>query len=153
MDWIGLGLFWLIAMVVLLGVEAVTVGLTSLWFAAGALAALLVSFWTENIWIQLSCFLAVAFLTLFFVRPVVMKRFVRPQRQATNVDRVLGAEGVVLQTIDNVAAQGQVKVLGGVWTARSTGESIPVNTVVRVERIEGVKLIVAPLICGAEKEK
>ena len=81
-----------------------------------------------------------------------MKRFVRPQKEATNADRLLGAEAVVLQAIDNVAAQGQVKVSGAVWTARSTGEPIPAGAVVRVERIEGVKLMVAPLVCGAEKE-
>lgn len=149
-DWLaqlaGPGLFWLAATVILVVVEAITVGLTSIWFAAGTLAALIVSFFTDSLLIQIGCFLAVALVSLCAVRPMV-KRFMAASRQPTNADRVIGAEGVVVQSIDNLAAQGQVKVDGAVWTARSSREDtpIPMDARVRVERIEGVKLIVSPL--------
>lgn len=142
---LGPSLFWLVAAVVLLAVEAITVGLTSIWFSLGAVAALIVSFFTGNIWIQIGCFLAVSFLTLFGVRPAA-KRFMASSRQATNADRVIGAEGVVVEAVDNLNATGQVKVKGMVWTARAVDDTvIPQSTLVRVERIEGVKLIVTPL--------
>ena len=149
-DWFsqlaGPSLFWLIATVVLVALEAITVGLTSIWFAAGALAALIVSFFTDSLFIQVCCYLVVALVSLCAVRPMV-KRFMAASRQPTNADRAIGAEGVVVQAVDNLNAQGQVKVDGAVWTARSSREDqiIPADTRVRVERIEGVKLIVAPL--------
>ena len=142
---LGPSLFWLIAAVVLLVVEAVSVGLTSIWFSLGAVAALIVSFFTPNIWIQIGCFLAVSFLTLFGVRPAA-RRFMASSRQATNADRVIGAEGVVVEAVDNLNAKGQVKVNGSIWTARAQDDTvIPPSTLVRVDRIEGVKLIVTPL--------
>lgn len=142
---LGPSLFWLAAAVVLVVVEAISVGLTSIWFALGALAALVVSFFTENIWIQIGCFLAVSFLTLFGVRPAA-RRFMASSRQATNADRVIGAEGVVVEAVDNLNAKGQVKVNGTLWTARAQDDGmIPVSARVRVERIEGVKIIVTPL--------
>lgn len=151
-------LFWLGAMVLLLVLEAATVGLVSIWFAAGSLAGLIVSFFTPNIWIQITCFLIVSFVALIAVRPLAV-RYLVPRRQATNADRVIGCEGVVLQEIDNLSAQGQVRVNGAVWTARSSDEQrvLPVDARVRVDRIEGVKLIVTPLeqpVCtGAEKKE
>ena len=67
-------------------------------------------------------------------------------RQATNADRVIGAEGVVIEAVDNLNAKGQVKVNGSIWTARAQDDTIiPPSTLVRVDRIEGVKLIVTPL--------
>lgn len=145
---LALRIFWLAAAVVLLAVEGVTVGLTSIWFAAGALAALLLSFFTENIWIQLFGFLIVSFGTLFAVRPMV-KRYVTPSREATNADRVIGDEGIVTEEINNRKAQGQLRVRGAVWSARcepdQDGQIIPVDARVRILRIEGVKLIVTPL--------
>lgn len=142
---LGPSLFWLIAAVALLVVEAVSVGLTSIWFSLGAVAALIVSFFTPNIWIQIGCFLAVSFLTLFGVRPAA-QRFMASSRQATNADRVIGAEGVVVEAVDNLNAKGQVKVNGSIWTARAQDDTvIPLSTLVRVDRIEGVKLIVTPL--------
>lgn len=146
---LGPSLFWLIAAVALLAVEAITVGLTSIWFSLGSVAALIVSFFTGNIWIQIGCFLAVSFLTLFGVRPAA-KRFMASSRQATNADRVIGAEGVVVEAVDNLNATGQVKVGGTVWTARAVDDTvIPLSARVRVDRIEGVKLIVTSLPCQA----
>ena len=135
---------WLVALVVLAVLEGVTVTLVSLWFALGALAALITSFFVDNIWIQFAVFLVVSLVTLLVIRPLA-QRYVTPKQVATNADRAVGAEGVVTQAIDNRNAQGQVTVDGSVWTARSDPEEpIPEGATVRVLRIEGVKLIVTP---------
>lgn len=142
---------WLVALVILLVVEAATVGLVSLWFALGALAGLVTSFFTGNIWTQFWVFLAVSFVSLLLIRPLA-RRYVTPKQVATNADRAVGEEGVVIQSIDNLKATGQVSVRGAVWTARSQGEEyIPEGTTVKVLRIEGVKLIVAPAVPAGTK--
>lgn len=133
---------WLVVLIALAVLEAATVTLVSLWFALGALAALITSFFVQNIWVQFAVFLVVSLVTLLVIRPLA-RRYVTPKQVATNADRAVGAEGVVTQAIDNRSAQGQVKVGGSVWTARSDPEeSIPEGTLVQVLRIEGVKLIV-----------
>ena len=140
------GIVWLAALIILLVVEAVTVGLVCLWFAAGALCALIVSFFVESVWVQLAVFLAVSLVCLLALRPLA-KKYMDPRRVATNADRAVGAEGVVTEAIDNLKAQGQVRVDGAPWTARTEPDAppIPAGAAVRVLRIEGVKLIVAPL--------
>ena len=137
---------WLAALIVLLVVEAATVALVCLWFAAGALCALIVSFFVESVWVQLAVFLAVSLVCLLALRPLA-KKYMDPRRVATNADRAVGAEGVVTEDIDNLKAQGQVRVDGAPWTARTEPDAppIPAGAAVRVLRIEGVKLIVAPL--------
>ncbi len=143
-------ILWLAAVVILFVLEAVSVGLTSIWFGVGALAALIVSFFVFNIWIQLTVFLVVSFLCLLAVRPLV-RRYITPRRVATNADRVIGAEGIVTQSIENLKAEGQVTVKGAVWTARSEEDTpVPEGTLVRVLRIEGVKVIVAPVQAPAQ---
>ena len=109
---------WLAALVALLALEAATVGLVSLWFAVGSLCALLTSFFVSNIWVQFAVFLAVSFLCLVIIRPLARK-YADPRRESTNADRVVGAEGVVTQAIDNLKAQGQITVNGAPWTART----------------------------------
>ena len=138
-------IFWLVAMVLLFAAEAITVGLTSIWFGVGALCALILSFFVSNIWLQIALFLVVSFLCLLAVRPLTRK-YVNPARVATNADRVIGAEGIVTQDIDNLKAQGQITVQGAVWTARTEPDAaaIPSGAKVRVLRIEGVKVIVTP---------
>ena len=140
------GIAWLGAVVLLLAVEAATVGLVSIWFGVGALAGLVTSFFTDNVWIQLTVFLVVAIVCLLAVRPLAV-RYTVPKKAATNADRTIGAQGVVVETIDNIAAQGQVKVRGAVWSARTAadGTVLPEGTHVQVLRIEGVKAIVAPI--------
>ena len=130
---------WLAALVALLALEAATVGLVSLWFAVGSLCALLTSFFVGNIW-------AGSFLGLVSIRPLARK-YADPRRESTNADRVVGAEGVVTQAIDNLKAQGQITVNGAPWTARTEEgcPAIPAGSRVRVLRIEGVKVIVSPL--------
>lgn len=136
---------WLVALIALLLVEAATVALVSLWFGLGALAALLTSFWVENLWVQFGVFLAVSLVSLLMIRPLA-RRFVTPKQVATNADRAVGQEGVVTQAIDNLKASGQVSVQGAVWTARAQDDTpIPAGTLVKILRIEGVKLIVSPV--------
>lgn len=136
---------WFAAMVGFGVFEAVTVGLTSIWFALGALCALVVSTFTDNLLVQFIVFLVVSCVALLLLRPV-MKKVMMPRQVATNADRAIGKEAVVTEEIDNLRASGTVKLAGVIWTARSEGDlSLPVGARVRVLRIEGVKLIVTPV--------
>ncbi len=133
---------WLIVLVVLVTGEAVTVGLTFIWFAVGALGGLLVSVLDGPIWLQVVVFLVLSAVTLVLVRPIAAK-LLTPGISPTNADRVLSQIALVTEDIDNIAETGQVKLFGQVWTARSeTGETIPAQTRVRILRIEGVKVFV-----------
>ena len=134
---------WLALLILFSIGEAVTVGLTSVWFAVGALGALLCAWVGGNLWLQIGVFLALSGLALILVRPLA-KKFLAPSYSATNADRVIGQEAVVTQTIDNLHGQGQVNIAGQTWTARSQNDAvIPEGTLVRVLRIEGVKVFVA----------
>ena len=133
---------WLLTAVVLVIGEALTVGLTFIWFAVGALGGLVVAILGGPIWLQVVVFLGLSALALALVRPVAAK-LMRSGRVATNADRVIGKTGMVTETIDNVAGKGQVNIAGQVWTARSEqGVVIPKDTEVTVLRIEGVKVFV-----------
>ena len=141
---------WLALMVVFLIAEAATVVMVSLWFAAGALAALVASLLGAPIWLQVVLFLAVSAGLLACLRPVVRKYFT-PRLEHTNVDSVIGSRGYVIADIDNVAAAGKVKLGAMEWTARSTdGRLIPKGTLVQVDRIEGVKVFVTAVEVPAE---
>lgn len=143
MNWAAV--LWLLLMVVFLIAEASTVTLTTLWFAAGALAAMAAALLGAALWIQIGLFLAVSVILLTALRPLVRKHFT-PKLTATNVDSVIGSTGLVTASIDNVTASGQVKLGAMVWTARSTsGEPIPEGTRIRADRIEGVKVFVSPV--------
>lgn len=141
---------WLALMVVFLIAEAATVVTVSLWFAAGALVALVASLLGAAIWLQVVLFLAVSAVLLAALRPVVRKHFT-PRLTRTNVDSVIGSRGYVTADIDNVSAAGTVKLGAMEWTARSsTGEKIAAGTLVKVEKIEGVKAFVTPVEIPAE---
>ena len=145
----SMSLFWLIAMVLFGVLEAVTVGLTSIWFAVGALAALIAASLGAFALVQVIVFLVVSFVTLLLVRPLA-QRYINDRKEPTNADRVIGREAVVTQAIDNLKGEGQVNVSGAVWTARSQEAApIPAGARVRVLRIEGVKVIVSPVPEGA----
>ena len=136
--WLGLLVLFLIA-------EASTVSMTTLWFAIGALAALIASAAGGELWLQITLFLAVSALLLVLLRPVA-KRYFTPKLIRTNVDAVIGKTGRVTVTIDNVGGQGQVKLEGQVWTARSeSGEQSSEGSLVNVCRVEGVKVFVTPV--------
>ena len=141
---------WLAIMVVCLIAEAATVVMVSLWFAAGALAALAASLLGAGITVQVVLFLAVSALMLAWLRPVIRKHFT-PRLTKTNVDAIVGTRGYVTADIDNVSALGNVKLGAMEWTARSSsGAKIPAGTLVQVDRIEGVKAFVTPVETPAE---
>ncbi len=138
-------IIWLVLLVIFSASEAVTVGLTSIWFAAGALAALIAALLGGALWIQLALFLAVSLLCLLAVRPLA-KRHLNNRVVPTNADRVIGAEAQVTEDIDNVHGKGAVIIRGIAWSARSEdGRPVSAGTMVRVLRIEGVKVFVEPI--------
>ncbi len=141
-DSMTMKIIWL-ALLILFGAgEAVTVGLTSIWFAVGALGALICALLGAQIWLQIAVFLLLSALALALMRPLA-RRFLTPGYSATNADRVIGSTTVVIQEIDNLKGRGQVKIADLEWSARSEhGEIIPVGTEVTVLRIEGVKVFV-----------
>ena len=140
---------WLAILIVMLVVEANTIALVSLWFAFGALAALIASLLGAEIWLQAVLFLGISAVLLACLRPLA-RNLLTPRITRTNVDSVVGAQGFVTADIDNVAAAGQVKLGAMYWSARSTsGAPIPEGTLVRVDRIEGVKVYVSPAEVGA----
>ena len=143
MNWAAI--FWLVLTVVFLAAEAVTVTVISLWFAAGALASMVSALLGAGIWLQAVIFAAVSAAALTALRPLVRK-YLTPKITATNVDSVIGCIGIVTADIDNIAASGRVKLNGMEWSARSTsGTPIPQGTLVKVDRIEGVKVFVTPV--------
>lgn len=138
-------IIWLILAALFLVVELITIGMVSIWFLAGSLAALLAAALGAALWLQLVLFLIVSILCFVLIYPRV-KHLVRRNQQPTNADMVLGQTCVVTQKIDNVAGTGAVSVGGKIWTARSqNGEIADEGTLVRAEQIQGVKLIVSPL--------
>lgn len=140
----GTAFLWLGLTVLFLAVEAMTVGLVSVWFAAGALIALIVSRMGASLPLQVIVFFAVSSVLLAMLRPFARK-VIRPGLTATNVDSLIGTTGLVTAAIDNLSSAGQVKLGGMVWSARSTsGAPIPEGAVIRVDRIEGVKVLVSP---------
>ena len=137
--------------VVLIVFEAVTTGLFTIWFAGGALIALLVSLFLDMWVVQMVVFLIVSFLLLYFMRPVAMRKF-NAKRLKTNVEDIAGREAKVTELIDNLNASGTAILNGLEWSARSVEDSvtIPVGERVLVREVRGVKLIVEPI--GTDKE-
>lgn len=134
---------WLAAMIVLLIIEGMVPGLISIWFALGALAALLSAILGAPIWLQVLWFVVVSVVTLALTRPLA-KKYVNGRAVPTNADMLLGKECVVVENIDNVKGEGAVSVGGKIWTARceSDAQKAAKGDVLSVVRIEGVKLIV-----------
>ena len=136
---------WLILAVIFLIAEAATVTITSLWFAAGSLAALVVALMGGSWGLQIGTALVVSAVLLACLRPMVRK-YLNPNLAKTNVDAVIGSRGYVTADIDNIAATGTVKLGAMEWTARSTADTvIPKGTLVQVDKIEGVKVFVTPV--------
>ena len=134
---------WLAVLIVLLLVEIATLGLTTIWFAGGALIACVAALLHASIWVQIVLFLVISVLLLLFTRPVAV-RYMNKNWTKTNVDSMAGKEAVVTEDIDNLKAQGVVQVNGLEWTARAENNQdvIPKGSVVEVTRVDGVKLIV-----------
>jgi len=135
-------IYWLIALAVLLIIEIITLGLTTIWFAGGALIAFLVSIFVDNFILELVVFLVVSFVLLFFTRPVAARYF-NKQRTKTNYESLIGKVAKVTEKVDNFNASGQAVLNGQEWAARSVNDSViePGERVI-VRNISGVKLIV-----------
>ena len=145
-------LFWLISMIVLFVVEAATVNLMTIWFAFGALGALITSLLGGNLWLQIVIFILVTIITLIPTRKLAKKYFSKSHHQPTNSDIVIGKDCFVTEEIDNLLSAGAVKCMGKEWTARSeNGEKIAAGETVTAVAIEGVKLIVRSKVSVAEK--
>ena len=141
MNWEAI--FWLAAMVIFIIAEATTVTLVSIWFAVGALGAILIALLGGGLTLQVTVFLALAIVLLIFLRGAVRKHFT-PRITRTNVDSVIGATGIVVTPVNNIAALGQVQINGVAWSARSTdGSHIGAGTLVKVDKIAGVKVFVS----------
>lgn len=142
LDW---NLVWLVLLVLFVIVEALTVNLITIWFALGALAALLCSALGLGFGWQIGLFLAVSLGTLLLTRPLV-KRMQKRVAVKTNFDRIVGMSCVVTEAIDNLTQRGCVYVDGKEWSARSEdGTEIAVGTEVRIGKIEGNKVFVKPV--------
>jgi membrane protein implicated in regulation of membrane protease activity len=137
-------ILWLIAAGIFLLFEVVTTALVSLWFAVGALAAAAAAALGAAPWLQVLFFALVSAICFILIYPRV-RHLVEKNRQATNADKVIGQICVVTQRIDNLSGTGTVSIDGKTWTARTIdGEVVEAQTLVKIERIEGVKLIVVP---------
>lgn len=137
---------WLISFLLLLFIEIITINLVTIWFALGSLAALIATTITDNCTIQVIVFIVVSAISLIVTKPLVSKlrkRKITP----TNLDRVIGKEGVVTKDISK-NAYGEVKVGGSIWTATSAN-NIKKDSQVKVLKIDGVKLVVEKI----EEEK
>ena len=134
--------FWIVLIVALVVIEAVTVQLVTIWFAVGAVGGLIASAFNLDIWLQVLIFVAVSAITLLVTRPLV-KRFTETHKEPTNADRYIGQTAVVTETIDNIHGKGAVVIGGLEWTARTAdGSEVEKDALVTVEKIEGAKLIV-----------
>lgn len=136
-------IFWLVLLIVCIVIELPTMGLTTIWFAGGALVAILAALLHAPVFLQVILFLLVSLLLLFFTRPIAVKYF-NKDRVKTNVESMVGRQAIVTGEIYNLQATGQVTVSGQEWSARSYDDQrrIPVGTIVTIVAIHGVKLIV-----------
>ena len=144
--------FWLMAFIILVVMEFLTMGLTTIWFAIGALVSFFASLFGAVVWLQIVLFLVVSLVVLVVYRPLAVK-YVNSRRTKTNVDDLIGREAKVIERIDNLNETGRVLLNGIDWSARSTliGGVIEEDTIVKVIEVQGVKLIVEPLITEEAK--
>lgn len=134
---------WLTALVVFIVIEIATMGLTTIWFAGGALMALLLALANVSMYVQTGAFLVISILLLICTRPLAVK-FFNQKREKTNIDSIIGKQAIVVTQIDNLKEEGQVILNGMEWSARTYEENsvISAGSVVEVKEVRGVKLIV-----------
>ena len=143
-------IIWLVVMVIFLVIEAATISLTTIWFAVGAFVAMVLSFFGVPLTAQVIVFLIISIACLFFVYPLV-KNKIKPGQVKTNYESVIDRVGIVTEKISNIMATGQVKVDGQIWTARALeDEEIEVDTRVKINQVNGVKLLVSKIKTGEE---
>ena len=135
-------LIWIVAVIIFLVAEAVTSVLVSIWFAGGAVAALICSLFSENLTLQIFIFLIISLLCIVFVRNAAMKYF-KNSKAKTNLDRIIGQTAYITETVDNLKNTGAVTLSGVDWKVKSeSGAIIEKGKPVEIVAIEGVKLIV-----------
>ncbi len=136
---------WLIVLIVMIVVELATLGLTTIWFAGGSLVATVAAACSAPVWLQITLFFVVSMILLWFTRPIALKYF-NKGRIRTNVEAMIGRQGIVTGVINNIEGTGEVKIDGMEWTARTQmdGMVLPVGTIVIVHAVDGVKVIVQP---------
>ena len=135
-------IFRLIVVAVMLVIEIFTMGLTTIWFSLGAVAAAIAAGFGAPLWLQILLFSVVSILVMVLVRPFAIK-VVNKERTRTNIEGVVGEQGVVVEQIDNQKEQGRIRLRGVEWLARSSdGGIIAPDEIVTVESVSGVKLIV-----------
>lgn len=139
-------IMWMALVIIFLIVELVTVGLTTIWLAGGALIAFILAAVGAGFGLQLGAFFVVSFILIYFTRPFAVKYF-NPHRTRTNSEGLIGEVVKVTERIDNRAAEGTALANGLEWSARAVSDDkiIEKDTLVKVVRIEGVKLIVEPM--------
>ena len=142
----GMAAIWMALVIIFLVVELVTVGLTTIWLAGGALVAFILAAVGADLWIQLVAFFVVSFVLIYFTRPFAVK-YLNPRRTRTNSEELIGGIVKVTDRIDNRAAEGTALAKGLEWSARAVSDDMTIekDTLVKVVRIEGVKLIVEPV--------
>lgn len=145
---------WLAVLVVCVGIEIATMGLTTIWFAGGALVSAILVALNAPLWLQIVAFFVVSLILLYLTRPVAVKYF-NKDRVKTNVESLIGRQAIVISEIDNLQGIGQVTVGGQEWSARSVKDDVqlPVGSVVVVRSVSGVKLIVEEKDLSAENEQ
>ena len=136
--------FWLILIIVLVVLEIVTLGLTTIWFAGGALTSFILSMLNVRPVLQWAAFCVVSLILLFCTRPWALRYFNSQKKVKTNVDSLIGKTAVVTSAVSNPEGQGEAVVNGLTWTARSDDDSvkIPEGAHVEITDVQGVKLIV-----------
>ena len=135
-------IFWLVVFVVLLIVEIATMGLTTVWFAGGALISFLAAYMGLGVVVQVLLFLVVSILLLVLTIPLAVK-FFNQEREKTNAESLIGQKAVVKEEINTLQATGRVEVNGMEWSAKTEeSEIIEADTIVMIKGIQGVKLIV-----------
>lgn len=134
---------WLVLFIILLIIEIMTMGLTTVWFAGGAIVALVLAFLKVDLIIQIVAFLIVSIALLILTRPIAIKYF-NQEREKTNADSLIGQKGIVLEAIDTIRGTGRVEVNGMEWAAKGaqSDTSVDKGEIVMIEGIQGVKLIV-----------
>lgn len=145
---------WLAVLVVCVGIEIATMGLTTIWFAGGALVSAILAALNAPLWLQIVAFFVVSLILLYLTRPVAVKYF-NKDRVKTNVESLIGRQAIVISEIDNLQGIGQVTVGGQEWSARSVKDDVqlPVGSVVVVRSVSGVKLIVEEKDLSAENKQ
>ena len=143
--YVSMIIIWLVIALVMLVIEAFTVGLATIWFAAGALVALIAALLDFSIPVQIVLFLAVSICLLIFTRKIFVEKL-KAGSEKTNVDALVGEKAVVIAAILPYE-RGQVKVGGQVWSAigKNPEETFAENQLVKITAVEGVKLVVIPL--------